>query len=531
MIGNGVDEEKDGLNTVRGWFRSRSASLVVLLLILAPLVSLKLLFTPGPGNFGSDAAYYYQIARNVSEGRGLVTSVSLYHQGLDPLPQRSPSIYPVWPVLLGMTGRLIGLQLAAALLPKLLYILDLVLLFLLARAVEMSIGNQTGSTLLSPAHLIVGLFGANLMFFSSTSHPYTEGLAFLFAFSALLALDRAERKGSTTWSLIAGGLAGFAFLTRTQMIALIAGIGLAALVRAVADRSVGRCVATLLLPATAVVAWYLLILRAPVQRAEVPYFEMWVETESALGWFRERFLGFWVSFSPFSALSYVRLFGPSAYLPPVAAILWTARTTRGNHSLVDLRNPLFLATAFSGLAFYGSLNLFHEQFFLPWLFGWRHGLPYVFLILPAVVYLFSSIHPRWIRWGTVLIVVISVALGIRSITAFVGEPQLRAPSAAEEELFTWLEEHHEGTPTVLTTHAQSLSVFTSANFHWATCEDSPERTREMLRSLPIDFVIIYRRELRCPFQERTALRDLLEPAAVFGEGEIYLLRPRDGPLS
>lgn len=56
---------------------------------------------------------------------------ALYHQGLRELPHAS-LVYPLWPVLLGAGGALIGLERAAVLLPPLFYVLSLVLLYALA---------------------------------------------------------------------------------------------------------------------------------------------------------------------------------------------------------------------------------------------------------------------------------------------------------------------------------------------------------------------------------------------------------------
>src|SRR5688572_3563244 len=69
---------------------------------------------------GKDGGYYFQIARHVSEGDGLLTSVSLYHQGLEPLPQRS-TVYPAWPWLLGQVGSVIGIERAARAVPTALF--------------------------------------------------------------------------------------------------------------------------------------------------------------------------------------------------------------------------------------------------------------------------------------------------------------------------------------------------------------------------------------------------------------------------
>ena len=76
---------------------------VLLLILLCLLAALKWGYNPGLGRNALDGDYYYQIARHVAEGDGLVTSVSLYHQGFKELPHPI-NIYPLWPLLLGYSG-------------------------------------------------------------------------------------------------------------------------------------------------------------------------------------------------------------------------------------------------------------------------------------------------------------------------------------------------------------------------------------------------------------------------------------------
>ena len=49
----------------------RAEKALLLALFLIPLIVLKLWFDPGLGVVTDDGNYYYQIARNVAEGKGL----------------------------------------------------------------------------------------------------------------------------------------------------------------------------------------------------------------------------------------------------------------------------------------------------------------------------------------------------------------------------------------------------------------------------------------------------------------------------
>ena len=82
---------------------------MLLAAILLSLLTQKLAFDPEPiGHGRADGSFYYQVARHVASGDGLRTSVSLYNQGLRELPAPT-TITPLWPLVLGATGRWIGL--------------------------------------------------------------------------------------------------------------------------------------------------------------------------------------------------------------------------------------------------------------------------------------------------------------------------------------------------------------------------------------------------------------------------------------
>lgn len=118
-------------------------STIATVTVLALLVTLKALFNPSPlsDTKFDDGAYYYQVARHVRDGDGFVTSVSLYNDGFKRLPHQA-LFYPLWPLLLGLTGRVLDLQLAAQILPETLYFVALALLYALANHVASAFGLE-----------------------------------------------------------------------------------------------------------------------------------------------------------------------------------------------------------------------------------------------------------------------------------------------------------------------------------------------------------------------------------------------------
>ena len=126
----------------------------------------------------------------VAAGDGLLTNISLYHQGLSPLPHLAP-IYPLWPLLLGGVGAVVGLHTAAVWLPVLFYLASLLVLYRLTVVIASRFGDPTlvrwrGQPILDAGHILVMLFGMNPIYFRFTSLPFTEGLGFTLAFARSL---------------------------------------------------------------------------------------------------------------------------------------------------------------------------------------------------------------------------------------------------------------------------------------------------------------------------------------------------------
>ena len=305
------DSAKEPGSDLRAW--------MLLLLILAGLGLAKLSYDIGTGPYGLDASFYFQLAQNVSQGEGVVTNVSLDHEGLATFPQRM-MIYPLWPLVLGYAGRVLGMFTAAKLLPPIFYILDLLLLYVLANRLSTRLAGHSdlvdvGVIQLKVGHLFVLLLGLNTIFFAATSHPYTEGLAFLLAFGALLLLDYSAERRAVAFVGLCAVACGLAFLARSQMIVLGVGIGAALIINSLFERRY-RLPSLVFLGVFSFFGlwwWYRFIHTLPLDRASIPAFQMWVEPVGWSGYLKERLQGVAVSFSLANPDSYVKLFGPAIF--------------------------------------------------------------------------------------------------------------------------------------------------------------------------------------------------------------------------
>lgn len=510
--------------------QDRRARTVLLLAILAILAALKLHYSSGEGPLGLDGSNYFQVARNVAEGRGLLTNLSLYHIGFKHLPARSFQTYPLWPLLLGYTGRAIGMFRAADLLSKLFYFLSLLTAYFAANTIANgAIGRVVFIArlpVLDFGHVAVLLLGTNSLFFIVTTFPYTEGISFTLMFASIAVLAAPPVPG--IWrGAAAGAFAGLALLARTQMILLGPALVGCLLLAALSDRRLVRaaagCSAAIL---ASLLYWYFGIFTIRVERAPVPPFSMWVETSTATAWITDRFQGVVTSLHPLSPYSYFHSWGAAAAIPLIAAalgLLWLIKKRRLAWRAAPERVPLFVA-ATAGLLFFAILYNYHETFFQPWLFGYRHGLPYVLLILISLPFLMASAS-RLLRGVTISLVALSIVMGAAEVVAFVTSPLPPGPKPSERSLSAWID-HQRVAPTLLSTNAQTLSTWNHGNYHWLLCADKPEQVRILLHELPIDYVVVYDSERQC--RAFKGLGDILAPAGKFGDEQdaIWLLRPR-----
>ena len=465
----------------------------------------------GETEFGVDGSYYFQVARHVAAGDGLVTSVCLYHQGLKHLPAKT-NIYPLWPLLLGGAGRVIGVTTAARLLPRALFLIDLVLLYFLTLQI-----NAISFRGFDIGHLVVLLFGCNLLFFSAASYPYTETLAFLLIFLALLMI---ERSGAA-----AGALVGLAFLTRSQNVVFAVALFAALLIvrrwRSAAAFAAAFVVA--LLPWIIFLATFVKPFTPSAlvsMYSETPQLPAFVQSIHSTGsaWFADRLSGLITAFNPASGLSFVHSFGLAALLVLIAAVHFVLRRP------IVLR-LLPLATILGGAALSFSLIFAHQRFFLEWLFGYRHGLPFILLLMLAVIELIAcgAFAMRTVAVTISIISIFTGALAIARTSLWRPHPW---PPPEEAQLTSWLAQH-DPNAIVLSTNAQVLSAIGRANFRWAACQEEPEAIRPVLRLVRTDYVAAYDGEQQCPF-----LRGLVGPdlqvIAIFGQfpRRLFLMRVR-----
>jgi hypothetical protein len=512
--------------------RDRWHSIVWLMIVMIPLTILRYLKSCGPGPYGIDASYYVQLARHVMRGEGLMNYTSLYHSGLH-LPARS-LMHPAWLLALGYAARFMGLERAANELPRLFYLIDLVLLYALARVVALRMGALRFSPsrfLPDVAHCVTLLFGLSAAFYGSTTNPYREGLAFAAAFAALLLFERFVSTSSMYAVVGSAAFAAIAYLSRVQMAA--AGAAAVALLAfdGIRDRRSRKAALVYVVVVIAVVTpWF-------VQLGFVPRLERFawrplvqetlpvMQEEDVHGISRARIAdwirGGFVQFQVGSDYSYVHVFGIAALLVPVAALVWLVALRKRRGMQFNRDHLTVYVTLAAGLMLFVSLFVYRSTY-LPYMFGWRHGLTLIFLIIVAVPYLVRQ--GSVLRVITLAVLIVSMATGARAIAGFIEAPNF-AYSSGERQLIDWLAMSPRR-PMILTTNAQALSVASDVYMHNTFCDSTPEATRAFLKLFPIDYVIVYEQETRCPYLQ--GLGRELHLLRAFGDpgGRIFVLSPQ-----
>ncbi len=529
--------------TWRHWER------MALALSLLFFAYLKLLYNPGVGRSGLDGAYYYQIARNILEGEGFVTNVSLHLQGDSNFPQ--PLIAPpLWISSLAIAGACMGLDVAATTLPEGLYLFDLLLLFVIGR--KLTAPDPSGDARCQlPCHslyclLLVWLFGSNWVLFEFTSKPYAEALAFFLLFIALL-LSEKGREDRNRWMSAGGGLAlALCLITRTQVLGAVLCVASAYLMLATRSRAERRSVAAfgcgLGIPLLAYASWLGAVhdqvpsvtqvvgLEGLSSATAMPDVQESGRGTSLVTYLQTRLGSFIVAFDPRSANSYWSSFKWSIYIVPIAgchAVWHLLRRTGRYKPLRNLSNSSGWIYGLAGLGMVLPLHHYRFDHFKEWLFGWRHGLAYLLLVAACGAYLLrrGGVAARIATLGLLLAALVhnvgfmvrELPVGQRVDLARAANPP-REVHPSEEQLISWIQAEAPRSSFV-TTEAHQLGVYTTAYYHRIRCETKQPIVRALVTRAHARYVLVYPHERDCSFS-----RDLVRTmvlAAELGGVRVY----------
>lgn len=493
--------------------------------------------------WGADGQYYLHLAQHVRDGDGLVSRVSLYHQGFQSFPHRVNQA-PLWPVLLGLAGRVGSLDALQRSLPEWLYFLDLLLVYWLGnrlwRRVAPGAALPGAKRFGVPdfGHVAVVLLAFNPVFFRFTSAPYSEALAFGLLLVALLALDRAIAPRGTGFAFLSGVAAAAALLARGQMLALalavVMSFGFVALMR---RRDWALPIAAVVGIAVVMTPWVMYLaswvpaltptvvlgMATQPQTPGLSTFSFWVPTDGLVDYLRDRLGGLAIAFTPGHRWSYFKSHGPAVALVPLAVIVVGVASLRAPGAWRAWLTPeraLLLALVLAGVGMLAPVHHAHSKYLFEWLFAHRHGLPFVLLLLAATAALCAM--PRR-TWGVLAMIVVLFGAG-SGATAIHGSARLSPLDDWHRALASWVDAR-ETPPVVITTMPSALALVSKrGHFHWIACKEPPEALARLLDDAGGTHVVVHPSEVYCEFLAGAGNR--LETEKIFGEGKLVLLRKR-----
>jgi hypothetical protein len=354
-----------------------------------------------------DGGYYTDIAQHVCDGDGLMTDISLYHQGFAYFPHPA-NIYPLWPWVYGMAARfsskpilVTGINLATF-----FFFLSLIFGYLWAnRVFPMPIfpNYLPGFT---AGHVFLLMFASHREYFEFTSQPYTEGIAYTLLFAGAWRFSRLFEKGGFASGVEVGLWLGLIFLSRTQLI-LVAMATFPALVGACfwhtnRKQAIQMLVAAAITFGTIIGIHYMWVkdfirdfhlLQLGKNRDINPLsqFNVMVHTETVSAYLKNRLKGFFIAFQLNGRYAFTRSFRLLHYslLVAVPFCYFDLRKYAPRVSLAStsefLRNKRTTFLVFVGLLSLGgwlSIHAIHMNYFDEWFFARRQGiicLPMFFL--------------------------------------------------------------------------------------------------------------------------------------------------------
>ena len=490
--------------------------------LFAGLVALKLQVNMGVRAWGPDGSLYVEVARNVRDGHGLVSWISMYHAGVEHFPFPTP-LYPAWPTLLGLVARVVPLDLAAVWLPTFLFFGAVILARKLALALWPGPLFPYLWEALDAGHLALLLLGYNALFFEYTSRPYTEGLAF---FTLFLFLARAKGFFAAPTALRAaelGAWAGLLILVRAQMFLVTLALGAVFVWAAVALAPRARWAR---LGAAAAAGWglalapqfaHLATFYEPLGLGALLRFEqfrptpllapvkMLIAIDGPVAYALDRARGFVQAYAIDGAFAYRKNFGFFQWAPALAAAgvllaaatLPRADTRAALHRAVDaLRRPEHGHRVLLGLLALGgyfSIHTLHKSYGQEWNFATRHALTVLFLFAWGVVALARGAGPA--RAAAVAIVAISAWHQARDL-------QTLFETVVEEEAGTrgyrpgltgWLaaEKARKGSLVLVSEQATRLAVaLPEVPIHWVWWKTSHADLVAIFEARDADYLLV-----------------------------------------
>jgi hypothetical protein len=388
---------------------------------------------------GFDGGYYLGVAMNVRDGLGLVTYDSPFHHGLPEFPYPSP-IYPIWPLTLGLLGRVWDIYVLANFLPAVFSVITVALAFRLGKKMFPNLRQPLfgGRLEIHPGHALALLFMIHPAYYDATVTPYTEGLAWLLLILFLLRARDLFAKQGILAGLEMGAWLAALFLTRSQFLVAIMALVAWMMTRLAFVRLLGRkaILDSLIFALASVLVFTLLVLPTLIRISGfaldppfwtylrfdqfqatrwLPQLQLMVEVDGPLGWLWDRLKGVRLAYLTVGDYSYFRVFSLLAIAIPAALVVGSILLLRQRRALgfwaAELvRNPFMHFVGILALGAWASLHTIHLASWIRWPFDNRQGMAAVLMIFLCWTFLFNLKKVRFVH-GLALFLLLGTFVG------------------------------------------------------------------------------------------------------------------------
>lgn len=460
---------------------------------------------------GPDGSLYMDVAQHLLSGDGLVTSLSLYHQGYVVLPHPT-SVQPLWPALLAAAGAVVPLTTAALLLPALLWLFTLALAFWWGRRVLPTIlpswrRARAPDGMVHGGHVALSLLALSLHFTSFTSRPYTEGLSFLLLFACMVRAPSLLARRTVAAAVELGVWVAVLLYARSQHVVIVVALPCAVAWHLLRDRDRRR--QTLVFGAVALASCWLAFL------PELLWVGSFVEGSAFNAYLRFDMSGEASPLSPVQGLrvgatmaetvldrlegvliafgkqGYPRVFGWLIYAGPLALAALLVAPRRRWRDLADLTDRHALAVA-TGVGAFLLLHVMHKDLGHAWWFGDRHALLGVLFF--AFAYFVCARAGGVFTWAAlVLFAVATVESGYDALATRTARPS--EPLLHRLELQAYLLALDLGTPGQLvvampSSEARQIAwLVPEVGFQAVLAATTFEDLRYMVDELGVDYLV------------------------------------------
>jgi hypothetical protein len=501
--------------------RSGRGSLALLLLILVALAVPKIVLSINSRLPGIDGGYYTEVAGHVRDGEGLVTNVSLYHQGFESFPHPT-SVSPLWPLVYGYTARVFPIQSVGIWLPTCFYFLALIFAYLFARRLLPEPFFPTSLPAFLPAHALVVLIGLHKEFFQFTSLPNTEGLAYTLLFAGLWRSLRCFERANLVAGLELSLWLGLMMLARGQLMIVAFALYPALLFGLFRSNNRRRYLSFItgsIVPCALLLGWHHSYVQSFLEddsfgamfrfdkaRASslLSAFDPILHVDGLWAYIADRSRGFLVAFDPTSNQGYSKSFGLFHYFLVVGLIAGVASSARLFNErklwLDRLRGSSAAPWIFLGLlalAGFFSIHTIHKSYYVEWNFARRQALTAAFLMFVSLVILMRH-RNALLRIGSLLLMIASTGLGYANVVEFTVRQTVLADKHSANynpQLVDWINRKRasKGKLTVaLTAQEPQKTAYQTpgVGYHWIYWETLPDDVNRLADQTDLDYVIV-----------------------------------------